>query len=378
MIDPGVHFICGLSDVNAVIGESAEIMCKLSREDCEGAWFRDGQKPIKIHWYKEEDELQDDTNIKIERSSRQSRLLLIRCQRKDTGEIKIKLKNEDGVTEAISQLIVLDKPTCPLGPADVIESSPVCIEFKWRPPKDDGGSPVSSYTLERQQVGRNTWKKLGEVAGVPCYRDTDVEHGRKYCYRIRAVTAEGISDLMETDDMQAGTLGFEYEFRVACVNLSGPGESSNPSEFVCARDPKNDPKSPGPVELEENVPGTVTILWEPSLDEKRDDRLHYTVSKLDSTKNTWSTVADRLFNHRFTVCNIMEGREYHFRVYAKNDMGISAPSESPIWGREKKRAQRSLSGICSISVRPPSPPLLPFYNALFEAVCSLLTHPVKA
>lgn len=56
-------------------------------------------------------------------------------------------------------------------------------------------------------MGRNTWKKLGEIPGVPSYRDTDVEHGRKYCYRIRAVTAKGTSEVMETDEMQAGTIG---------------------------------------------------------------------------------------------------------------------------------------------------------------------------
>ncbi|XP_042346974.1 immunoglobulin-like and fibronectin type III domain-containing protein 1 [Plectropomus leopardus] len=684
--DPGVHFICGLSDVNAVINETAELTCKLSSEDCEGVWFRDGKKispddnfsitkdgaihklviigcneehsgkyrfeadgrkteamfnvkdpprfdpkdlsafsepvtvrvghsaifklhfvghePIKIKWYREGEELLDDNNTRIEKSASHSRLLLSRCQRKDMGEIKIKLKNEDGFTEAISQLIVLDKPTPPLGPAEVTESSAMSIEFKWRPPKDDGGSPVINYIMERQQVGRNTWKKIGEIPGVASYRDTDVDRGRKYCYRIRAVTAEGISEVMETDEMQAGTLAFpgppappkvvsacddciniswappsntggsrilgyilekrkkgsnlwavvnamdelikektyavkdvvagmEYEFRVTAINLSGVGEFSNPSEFVFARDPKkrpgkvtglkvtetsyshlvltwtkpedkpgiqdeargyfveirpaeciewsrcnttliitttysvrglksmgmywmrviaindggesdpeelanyvlampspvrpkftnhkmksfmvvragnsvritvnfeasprphimwlkdnvpvtkrvtisnsdgssqllipssersdsgiysilvknlagqetfstevrvtDDPKPPGPVELEENVPGTISVIWEPSPDEKRDDRLHYTVSKLDSTKRTWTTVADRLFNNKFTVCNIMQGREYHFRVYAKNDMGISAPSESPTCGTEKKR-----------------------------------------
>ncbi len=102
---------------------------------------------------------------------------------------------------------------------------------------------------------------------------------------------------------------------------------------------KDDPRPPGSIELEENVPGTVTLIWEPSLDEKLDDRLHYTVSKLDSTKRTWTTVADRLFNNKFTVCNIMQGREYNFRVYAKNDMGISAHSESPTWGMEKKKGE---------------------------------------
>ncbi|XP_068454411.1 immunoglobulin-like and fibronectin type III domain-containing protein 1 [Clinocottus analis] len=692
MIDPGVHFICGLSDVSAIINEPAEFTCKLSSADCEGTWFRDGKKispddnfsvtkdgaihklviirceeqhsgkyrfeadgrkteamisvkdpprfdhedlsaftkpvtvkvghnaifklhfvghePIKIRWYREEEELLDDNNTKIEKSASHSRLLLSRCQRKDMGEIKIKLKNEHGFIEAISQLIVLDKPTSPLGPAEVMESSAMCIEFKWRPPKDDGGSPVINYVIERQQVGRNTWKKIGEIPGVPSYRDTDVDHGRKYCYRIRAVTAEGTSEVMETDDMQAGTLAFpgpaappkivsafddciniswaspnktggsrilgyilekrkkgsnlwtvvnamdelikekkyavkdvvsrmEYEFRVTAINLSGIGEFSNASEFVFARDPKkppgrvtnlkvtdssythlvltwtkpedkpeiqdeakgyfveirpaeclewsrcnttliittsftvkglksmamywvrviatndggesapeelpnyvlampspvrpkftnhkmksfmvvragnsvritvnfeaspqphvmwlkdnvpvakrvtisnsdgtsqllipssersdtgiysilvknlagqetfstevrvtDDPKPPGPVELEENVPGTVTVIWAPSPDEKRDDRLNYTVSKLDSTKRTWTTVAEKLFNNKFTVCNIMPGREYHFRVYAKNDMGVSAPSESPICGREKKKEKFTVS-----------------------------------
>ncbi|XP_063321071.1 immunoglobulin-like and fibronectin type III domain-containing protein 1 [Pelmatolapia mariae] len=686
VIDPGVQFICGLTDVSAIINEIAELTCKLSSEDCEGAWFRDGKqifpdesftitkdgpihklviskcteehsgkyrfeadgrkteaminvkdpprfdledlsaftepktvkvghnaifklhflghKPIKIQWFREGEELQDDNNTRIEKSASHSRLLLSRCQRKDTGEIKIKLKNEHGFTEALSRLIVLDKPTPPLGPAEVTESSATCIEFRWRPPKDDGGSPVINYIMERQQVGRNTWKKIGEIPGVSSYRDTGVERGRKYCYRIRAVTAEGTSEVTETDEMQAGTLAFpgppappkvvsafddcinlswappsntggsrilgyilekrkkgsnlwsvvnandelikekkyavkdvvsgmEYEFRVTAINLSGAGEFSSPSEFVFARDPKkppgkvtglkvtetsythlvltwtkpedkpgiqdeargyfveirqadciewsrcnstpiimtsfsvkglksmdmywvkviaindggesepeelpnyvlampspvrprftnnkmksffvvragnsvritvnfeasprpaiiwlkdnvpvtkritisnsdgssqllipssersdsgiysilvknligqetlsaevrvtDDPKPPGPVELEENVPGTVTVIWEPSPDEKRDDRLHYTVSKLDSTKRSWVTVADRLFNNKFTVCNIMHGREYHFRVYAKNDMGISAPSESPTWGVEKKK-----------------------------------------
>ncbi|XP_068609779.1 immunoglobulin-like and fibronectin type III domain-containing protein 1 [Brachionichthys hirsutus] len=686
VIDPGVHFICGLSDVSTTVNETAELSCKLSSEDCEGTWFRDGKmissddnftitndgaihklvinkckeeysgkyrfeadgrkteamiiikdpprfdseilhaftepvavkvghnaifkvhfvgyEPIKIQWYKEGEELQDGTNTKIEKSGSHSRLLLIRCQRKDTGEIKIKLKNEDGFAEATSHLIVLDKPTSPLGPAEVTQSSAMCIEFRWRPPKDDGGSPVISYMLERRQVGRNTWKKIAETPGVPNYMDSDVDHGRKYCYRIRAATAEGSSEVMETDEMQAGTLAFpgppappevvsahdtcinlswdapgnrggshilgyilekrkkgsnlwtvvnnmnelikeknyavtdvvsgmEYEFRVTAINLSGVGEFSSPSEFVFARDPKtppgkvtglkvtessyshlvliwtkpedkpgiqdeakgyfveirqaeciewsrcnttpiittsfsvkglksmgmywvrviatndggasspeelanyvhampspvrpkftdkkmksfvvvragisvritvnfeasprpditwlkdnvpvakrvtisnsdgssqllipssersdsgiysifvknlagqetfstevrvtDDPKPPGPVELEGNVPGTVTVTWEPSPDEKRDDRLHYTVSKLDFAKRSWSTVADRLFNNKFTVCNIMLGRQYSFRVYAKNDMGISAHSESPTWGTEKKK-----------------------------------------
>lgn len=66
-----------------------------------------GHEPIKNQWYREGEELQEDSNTKIEKSLSCSRLLLGRCQRKETGEIKIKLKNDHGVAEAISFLSVL-------------------------------------------------------------------------------------------------------------------------------------------------------------------------------------------------------------------------------------------------------------------------------
>ncbi|MED6240263.1 hypothetical protein ATANTOWER_018415, partial [Ataeniobius toweri] len=705
VIDPGVYFTSGLSDVTVIIGTDAELLCKLSSEDCGAIWYKDGKEitatvdinvvkegtcrkliikkckeedagkykceadgrkteaminvedpprinpedlaefmkpvtiktgkdasfkltfvgrePMKIQWYNDGEELMEETNIKIEKSSSHSRLLLTKCQRRTTGEIKIKIKNECGTVEAITQLTVLDKPTSPQGPVDIIESSSSCIEFKWRPPKDSGGCPIVNYLLERQQVGRNSWQKLGKIGLEPKYRDTDVDHGRKYCYHIRAETDQGISEMIETDDIQAGTKaypgppstprivsafkhcinlswtapantggtnilgynaekrkngsnlwsmvnppdepikakqyavedivdGIEYEFRVSAINMSGVGEPSVPSELVMARDPKkppgkvadlkvtdssyttlslswtkpvkeegvqdeakgyfvelrpaenpewgrcntnpivmttftivglksmamywvrvigtneggdgepqeldnyiiampppvrpqftdkkiknfmvvragnsvrinfnfkaspmpvitwlkdslplpkhvtvsntdtssqlmmpsserhdtgiytiivknlvgqeissveirvtDDPKPPGPVELEENVSGTVTISWTPSPDEKRDNRLHYVVTKQDSVKRTWHTVADNLFNNRFTAVNIMPGRQYKFRIYAKNDMGLSAASESPIWEVKKKKEKFSLklpaSKICSFETPP--------------------------
>ncbi|XP_054641409.1 immunoglobulin-like and fibronectin type III domain-containing protein 1 [Dunckerocampus dactyliophorus] len=716
VIDPGVYFTSGLSDISAIIGTESELVCRLSSEDCEGTWYKDGneittteemcivndgtyrklvfknckeedagkyryeadgrkteallvvedppkinkddlaefikpvviktgkdaafkltfvgREPMKIQWYNEGEELLEDTHTRIEKSGSYSRLLLLKCNHKTRGEIKIKIKNEFGATEAITQLIVLDKPTPPLGPIDIIESSASCIDFKWRPPKDNGGSSITDYILERQQIGRNSWKKLGKIGPEAKYRDTDVDHGRKYCYHIRAENDQGVSEMMETDDIQAGTKAFagpptglkvvsvfkdcinlawsapsntggtnilgynvekrkngsnlwglvnppdepirekkyavkdvvegiEYEFRVSAINISGVGEPSAPSEFVVARDPKkppgkvtdlkvtdstyttlsltwtkpkeeegvqdeakgyfvelrpaenpewgrcnssaiimnsftimglksmamywvrvvatneggdgepqeldnyviampppvrphftdkkmknflvtragnsarlnynfeaspiptitwlkdglpvpkhvtvnnsdtssqlmitsserqdtgiytlilknivgqetssveirvtDDPKPPGPVELEENVSGTVTIAWTASPDEKKDDRLHYMISKRDSVKRTWQTVADHLFNNKFTAINIMPGRQYKFRVYAKNDMGTSQPSESPTWEVKREKESFSLnlpaSKDCSFEAPPAFSVPLKMHNA---------------
>lgn len=68
-----------------------------------------GREPMKIQWYNDGEELMEDSHTKIEKSSSHSRLLLTKCPRKITGEIKIKIKNECGTTEAITQLIVLGK-----------------------------------------------------------------------------------------------------------------------------------------------------------------------------------------------------------------------------------------------------------------------------
>lgn len=62
---------------------------------------------MNIQWYKNDDQLSPSANVKIETSCSESKLRLTKCQRKDSGEVKIKIKNEFGTTEGISKLIVL-------------------------------------------------------------------------------------------------------------------------------------------------------------------------------------------------------------------------------------------------------------------------------
>lgn len=62
---------------------------------------------MKVQWYHEGEELLEDTNIKIEKSSTHTRLVLSKCKRKSSGEIKIKIKNECGTIEAITDLVIL-------------------------------------------------------------------------------------------------------------------------------------------------------------------------------------------------------------------------------------------------------------------------------
>ncbi|KAJ3602957.1 hypothetical protein NHX12_030701 [Muraenolepis orangiensis] len=478
MADAGAYFaIAGImrssasltvEDTAANVGDRVELSCKLSSDTAKGCWYKneklltdgdvvkivkdgachkliidcctsddgavyrfeaegrksdatlnvEGAAPLTVQWYKHDEELLPGLNVRMETSSSDSQLRLIKCQRKDGGVVKIKLKNAFSTIEAISKLIVLDKPTPPQGPVDIMESGATSVEFKWKPPKDDGGCPVTGYTLERQQVGRNKWARLGEIpGGKTSYRDSDVDPGRRYCYRIRAKNEEGVSNYLETEDISAGVLrypGSPSAPKVVsafkdCINLTWSPPCDTGGTDIVGFNLQKQKKgsnywslaSPLPeiswlkdgvpvsrrvtitnsdsgsqlliptserldsgiytimlknmvghetfsveirvtVVLEQNVPGTVTVCWEPSPDEKRDDRLNYMVARKDSFKRTWRTVAENLFNHRCTVTNLLPGQEYYFRVFAKNDMGLSTPTESPSWATKQEKAHFKL------------------------------------
>ncbi|XP_061642016.1 immunoglobulin-like and fibronectin type III domain-containing protein 1 isoform X2 [Phyllopteryx taeniolatus] len=479
------------------------------------------QEALIVNWSKNGTDVKDGGGVKIVREPNHSRLLFRDCLRGDAGEITIQLKTPFGAAEATSQLFVLDRPGPPEGPVETLETTSSLIEIEWKPPKDNGGCPITNYVIERQQEGHSLWTKLGHVSGdKTTFRDRNVTHGKKYSYRIYAENSEGLGDSLETaDSIMAGimilsgppgapqvvstsktcitlmwtppeddrgvpvigyqlekrkkdtnqwislnavnepiedvnyavkeiTEGAEYEFRVLAINESGAGDPSPPSAMVCAKNPNmrpyfkdpedfivvragnsarvkilyegepppeitwlkddeplppwikiinsegmsqlvipsskrsdsaiytiiaknsvgqasfdvevrvtDEPKSPGPVELEQTVHGKVVITWVPSPDQELDDRLYYTVAQRDSNTRVWKTVADRLSTNTHTVNNILPGLEYHFRIFAKNDMGLSDPSQSPTWGMNSNRVPITYNGINSTHIsfeRPPS------------------------
>ncbi|XP_062450763.1 immunoglobulin-like and fibronectin type III domain-containing protein 1 [Rhea pennata] len=566
----------------------------------------EGQLPIRATWLKDRMELVDDRRIRVDETDTFTMLTISSSERKDSGDYKVRLKNDHGVLEINLKIVVIDKPQQPTGPIEVLESSASGITIQWKPPKEDGGKPVQSYIVERKQIGQEDWVTLGEtLKGCTTFTTNKVEQDTSYYFRVRAVNAEGTSDALKSDQVKAvgkGSpgppdppeivsasketitiswktphktgnsrivgymvqkrkkganiwmpvtkvpvadkvlkitnlkMGLQYEFRVAAVNAAGVGEASAPSEPVFAQDstkppgqvrdlrvassdstsitltwrkpePKegvdvkgyevemrsydnlnwtkcsalpinettytvkglqtkelyflrvralNDsgpgeaaeleasteaappvvpprfliddrvksfliikagntirvpipfeaspdpvvtwlkdglplprratinteygttqllieaaefsdsgtytvvlqngsgnkevfsfqvqvtdiPQSPGPIELEETVPNAVTVTWEPSASEKWESNLYYTVLKRESQKGLWHMVGDLIYTNKFTFTKLIPGRDYYFRVVAKNYLGASAPSETiKPWRLRKEKAK---------------------------------------
>ena len=69
----------------------------------------------------------------------------------------------------------------------------------WRPPLDNGGSPIERYVIEKQDIARGGWTPAGEVLGESTsLRVTKLTPGKEYQFRVRAVNKEGESDPLVT------------------------------------------------------------------------------------------------------------------------------------------------------------------------------------
>lgn len=56
--------------------------------------------------------------------------------------------------------------------------------------------------VERRQASRSTWLKVGEApADSTTFTDAQVEQGRKYAFRVRAVTSEGAGEALESAEV---------------------------------------------------------------------------------------------------------------------------------------------------------------------------------
>lgn len=98
------------------------------------------------------------------------------------------LENDLGSDSIDIRLKVVDRPSPPEGPLEADDISPDSCRLIWKEPKDDGGSPITNYVVERLHVrgGSDNWEKAASfVRGTNCLI-TDLIADERYRFRVRA------------------------------------------------------------------------------------------------------------------------------------------------------------------------------------------------
>jgi len=102
-----------------------------------------------------------------------------------------------------------DEPGKP-GTPEAVDWDKDHVDLVWRPPINDGGSPITGYVVEKREKGTDKWIKGTEIT-IPCLGEE--------CKATVPTLNENC----------------EYEFRVKAINAAGPGEPSDASKPIITK-----------------------------------------------------------------------------------------------------------------------------------------------
>uniref|UniRef100_T1JH06 Titin n=1 Tax=Strigamia maritima TaxID=126957 RepID=T1JH06_STRMM len=222
--------------------------------------------------------------------------------------------------EAVTIKSPFEKPSAPIGPFSITGMDDTSFTLRWNPPDSNGGSPLVEYLVERREIGKKAWQRVGT---------TDVHTLNIEVTGLKKDTA--------------------YHFRVSATNKVGTGPPLAPEEPIIAGKKTTPPSPPtGPLKVVDVTSKTITIEWGPPVSTGGGDLLGFVVEKRISSSQKWEKVASVDPTCKtITVANLKAKRAYHLRICAENVIGLSEPlnSDGPVQLKE--------------DATPPTPPTAP-------------------
>ena len=99
-------------------------------------------------------------------------------------------------------LYLSDVPGKPTGPIKFSQILADSVTLAWGPPKKDGGSVVTSYTVEQSRDNGRSWEQTGTVeASTTLLTAKDLKEGQKYKFRVCANNEVGAGLPLESDSV---------------------------------------------------------------------------------------------------------------------------------------------------------------------------------
>uniref|UniRef100_A0A8D2JGT9 Titin n=1 Tax=Varanus komodoensis TaxID=61221 RepID=A0A8D2JGT9_VARKO len=237
-------------------------------------------------WATDGTEIKSEGNYKIDTDNYSTVLTIKSCTRKDTGEYLLTVSNIAGSKTVPVHLTVLDVPGPPTGPIDILEVTPDHMVISWRPPKDDGGSPVINYIVEKRESKKETW----------------------------GVVSSGVNQTRMKIPLKAATRADHGKYLISAKNSSGHAQAS---AIVNVLD------RPGPcrnLKVSYVTKDSCMVSWENPEDNGGSEITNYIVEYRKPNQRGWSIVSSDL-TKRLVKAHLTENQEYFFRVCAENKVG---------------------------------------------------------
>uniref|UniRef100_H2YFD1 Titin n=1 Tax=Ciona savignyi TaxID=51511 RepID=H2YFD1_CIOSA len=284
---PRIEFDAKLRDVLTVkAGDNVKLEAKIS-----------GRPTPTAKWSKHEGQINE--MAQIETTDYSTLLLINDCSRNDAGRYVLTLvvKNAVGTKTATLRVVVMEKPAPPTGPMEIKDVSAESITVAWGQPEEDGGTPVTHYTLEKLDCNIG-WTEVSGFVVRTSQKITRLTTGQEYIFRVRAANKFGLSEPLD----------------------SAP---------VMARHPFNKPGTPSAPQVVSVTNDSVVITWQEPTNDGGSAILGYHIERKDRNSIMWTKANSYIVRDSTFKCgNLSQGLSYEFRVTAENLAGFGKPSDS--------------------------------------------------
>uniref|UniRef100_A0A8C4YLB0 Titin n=2 Tax=Gopherus TaxID=38771 RepID=A0A8C4YLB0_9SAUR len=290
-------------------------------------------------WVTDGNEIKTEGNYKIDTDSYSTVLTIKDCVRKDTGEYFLTVSNAAGSKTVGLHLTVLDVPGPPTGPINILEVTPEHMIISWRPPKDDGGSPVLNYIVEKRESKKESWGVVCSGISQTKLKVPRLQKGCEYIFRVRAENKIGIGAPLDSTPTVAKHMfdppsppgkpanlmeNHEYFFRVCAENKVGPGPVIETKTPILAINPVDRPGPPENLHIAETGKTFVYLKWRRPDYDGGSPNLSYHVERKLKDSDEWERVhKGSIKETHYMVDKCIENKIYQFRVQTKNEGGES-------------------------------------------------------
>lgn len=283
-------------------------------------------------WYKGNKEINNSnqSRILIDCSDNIARLYIERIKRNEGGEYTLKVDNEVGKTEAKFVVKVVDVPDKPEEfTAENVSST--SSRLSWQSPKNDGNSTIIGYYIEKFDSKFETYVRLGKTS----LNEFFVEKLEK---------------------------GLIYKFRILAENKVGFSEPCELKVYMTEDEIKL-PGAPDQPQISNITSTSCRVSWEEPKDCGGLPIKGYYIERKFASR--WLRLNYKSPEIRKYLCvdDLIEGKEYEFRICAVNDLGEGVFSKNSDYFIAKNQFQR------------PEPPSVPEIRALSKTSCMLTWHP---
>ncbi|MBP6186900.1 MAG: fibronectin type III domain-containing protein, partial [Rhodoluna sp.] len=210
-----------------------------------------------------------------------------------TEQYRVSAINSIG-TGLTAQIAVLGTYALPQSPTGVtLTPSTTTVGtglLSWVAPTNNGGTPVTSYTVYRQLTANSGWTTVGT-----------------------GVTGLSFSVVLPPK-------GVTYNYSVAAVTIAGSSSKSLPISYTTAITVPSAPSAPA---LTWNTDGTLKVSWNAPADNGGSVVTSYKVQRL--VASVWETVVTTATNSASLARDAI-GATYSLRIIAVNALGESLPS----------------------------------------------------